>query len=407
MSARQLVVGAGILAVGVLVGFAYHTAASSEDAGRYLFVWAADADSSDSDFLAVIDADPASPSYGEVAATLPVGAVGTQPHHIENRMAESGILFVNGFRTGTTFIIDLNEPTNPVLRATIGAKGPFTYPHSFERLPNGNVLAAFQNQGEGNEQTGGLVELDEQGEMVRARSAEDPDVDPDIRPYSVTVVPELDRVVSTSTDMRGEYLSRAVQVWRLSDLSLIKTIVLPNGERGSEGEFPAEPRVLSDGRTVMVNTFSCGLYLIHGLEGDDPEAELVHSFPFTGDYECSLAAVVDDYWIQTVPASQGLICLNISDPTNPVEVDELTLGEQDWPHYMTVQPGGRRIAITGYGALRGRVLLANLDPTTGKMSLDERFRGPGSQEVGVSFTREEWPHGRTGDAIPHGVVFSR
>jgi hypothetical protein len=39
----------------------------------YLFVWAADADKQDSDFLAVLDADPKSSTYGEVLTTIEVG----------------------------------------------------------------------------------------------------------------------------------------------------------------------------------------------------------------------------------------------------------------------------------------------------------------------------------------------
>ena len=49
----------------------------------YLFVWAGDEDRKDEDFLAVIDARPSQSSYGEVIATLPVGARATQPHHTE------------------------------------------------------------------------------------------------------------------------------------------------------------------------------------------------------------------------------------------------------------------------------------------------------------------------------------
>ena len=60
--------------------------------------------------------------------------------------------------------------------------------------------------------------------------------------------------------MKESELSRVVQVWRLSDLSLIKTISLDPGPRGNEHYDPAEPRVLSDGKTVLVSTFFCGLY---------------------------------------------------------------------------------------------------------------------------------------------------
>ncbi len=49
----------------------------------YLFVWAGDDDEQDSDFLAVIDARPDTPTYGQVIATLPVRARSTFPHHTD------------------------------------------------------------------------------------------------------------------------------------------------------------------------------------------------------------------------------------------------------------------------------------------------------------------------------------
>ena len=59
------------------------------------------------------------------------------------------------------------------------------------------------------------------------------------------------------------------------------------------------------------------------------------------------------------------------------------------------------------GAADHRVWMARIDAATGALSLDEAFRDPGSSEPGVNFNRASWPHGPTGDAVPHGVVFGR
>ena len=130
----------------------------SPPSSRYLFVWAGDADRKDSDFLAVIDADAASGSYGSVVATLPVGAVATRPHHTEHEMPAGGVLWVNGFDSGQTFRIDLRDPLHPRLAGSFRDAGDYSHPHSYVRLPNGNVLSTFQRRG-GHHQTGGLVEL--------------------------------------------------------------------------------------------------------------------------------------------------------------------------------------------------------------------------------------------------------
>ena len=157
---------------------------------RYLFVWAGDADKRDSDFLAVVDVDRHSPTYAEVITTLPVGAVGTLPHHTEYEMPPGGVLWANGFAAGRTFRLELRDPTRPRLAGSFGDAGPFSHPHSFARLPGGNVLATFQHRADGERAgTGGLVELDTAGRVVRYAPADAPEIDSTVRPYSLVVVP--------------------------------------------------------------------------------------------------------------------------------------------------------------------------------------------------------------------------
>ena len=67
----------------------------------------------------------------------------------------------------------------------------------------------------------------------------------------------------------------------------------------------------------------------------------------------------------------------------------------------------RRVVITGYQAMRTRVLIARFDAATGKLRLDERFRAAGSAEVGFRMENIAWPHGGSAAAVPHGAVFSR
>lgn len=72
-------------------------------------------------------------------------------------------------------------------------------------------------------------------------------------------------------------------------------------------------------------------------------------------------------------------------------------------------PGGRgtRLVITGYRDLAPWALLADLDRATGALKLDTTFKARGAAQPGVYFGRDEWPHGRTGPAVPHGAVFAR
>ena len=376
-----------------------------------LYVWAGDVDRRDTDFLAVVDADPESRGYGSVLTTVPVERRGTHPHHTEHRMPADGILFANGFMAGATFRFDLTDLAAPRLAGAFEEAAGFTWPHSYERLPNGNVLATFQGVGPENADPGGLVEIDGEGSVVRSASAADPAAPRAlVRPYSLAIVPDLDRVVVTSYDMgedmgmRGGRRGRThvVQVWRLSDLAVIATIDLPPLPGGGGDEQPGEPRVLADGRTVLVATFTCGLYRITGLGGANPGAEPVHRFEGGG---CAVPVVRDRFWFQSVPSAHSVVALDVSNPGDPVEVSRLELGARGFPHWLALDEGSSRIVIADRGDGEERIYVARFDPGTGALSLDERFRDPGSDRPGVSFERAEWPHGRTGAARPHGSVF--
>jgi hypothetical protein len=401
-------IAAAILTGGCHMGVSQPASQPGAASSRFLFAWAGDADKRESDFLAVIDVDPRSATYASVVTTLPVGATGTRPHHTDYEMPADGVLWANGFDSGQTFRFDVRDPASPQLIGSFGATALFSHPHSYARLSNGNVLATFQHRaGVGQTTTGGLVEFDADGRALRYAHAAVPAIDSGVRPYSLAVVPALDRIVTTSADMHQQARSRAVQVWRLSDLALLQTILLPPGPRGDENAMTAEPRVLEDGRTVLVNTFTCGLYRLLGLAGDTPTAEWVYSTPWQDSPYCAVPVVAGHFWLQTSGSEHAVISLDISDPSHPREVGRLTLGPDDIPHWIALEPNGDRLVITGYGGIESRVLLAQLDQVTGALRLDTTFKARGATQPGVNFDREQWPHGATGRAIPHGTVFNR
>lgn len=366
----------------------------------YLVVWAGDDDKKASDFLAVFDADPASPEYGKVMATKPVGAVGSVPHHTEDPLPASGHLLANGFLADRTWLFDVSRPRKPKVLTSFGGLDGYNYPHTYVRLPNGNVLATFQHRGE--RETGGLVEFTDRGKVIRSGSAAVAD-DPGVQPYSVEALPTIDRAISTDTSMmdyeklRGE----KVQLWRLSDLKLLKTFALPPGPRGDENQHTGEPRLLPDG-SVYVHTFNCGLYRLTKL-GSTPEAQFVHGFEGNS---CAVPIATGHWWLQTVPEAHGVVALDISDPARPKEVSRVTLDEKQKPHWIALEPGGGRIVINSGEYGEHRFFIANFDQKTGALTLDEKFRDAGSDRPGVSMDGKTWPHGFKGNAYPHGTVFA-
>ncbi len=389
-----------------------------ESGSRYLFVWAGDMDRQDSEFLTVLDLEPASGHYGRVVTTVPVGEKGLFPHHTEYELGPTGMLFANGFAGNRTFLFDLKNPRAPTVRRRFSSANDLSFMHSLARLPNGHALATMQGHGADNRVPGGLAEIDDTGTVVRTASAADPAAtrQDTLRPYSLAVVPALDRVVVGMTPMgipawspmRGvsEHLDHdgdQIQVWRLSDLTVLRTITLPGTADGMPQRAPAEPRVLTDGKTVLVATMACGLYRLTGLADVNPSAELVYDPADTG---CAVPVVVGNYWLMPSTSAHGVLSLDTSDPGRVREVSRLRLNDRQAPHWLATD--GTRVAVVNSpGAADHRVWMARADAATGALSLDEAFRDPGSAEPGVDFNRASWPHGPTGDAVPHGVVFGR
>ena len=377
--------------------------------GSYLFVWAGDDSKQSSDFLGVLDADANSAHYGEIVASAVVPGPSGTPHHTEAEMPQDGFLLANGFESGRSMLFDLREPQHPSLVTSFGDLDGYMHPHTYVRLGNGDVLATFQYHGGHAPKSdgGGLVEFDERGHLVRSGSAMDASAKAElIRPYSLVVLPAIDRVVSTNTSMHfktdGE--TRTVQIWRLSDLKLLRTVVLPPGPRGTENQAPGEPRLLDDGRTVLIHTFYCGLYQMQGIETDHPTVKHVKSFDGN---ECAVPLRIGHYWIQTLTTAHALAAYDIADLSNIKEVSRVTFDDKQGPHWIASDPENRRIILNSGEYSEHRLFMVNLDPANGALKLDERFRDPGSNKPGVSMDGKVWPHGFHGDAYAHGTVFSR
>jgi hypothetical protein len=384
--------------------------------GHYLFVWCGDAALKGNDFLAVIDADPSSPSYGHLITTVATDQQTMRAHHTEYTMPASGMLFANDHDAGRTFIFDLRDPLHPKVETSFTDMAGYMHPHSYLRLPNGHVLATFQHahhaaSPHSNEEpmgkTGGLVEIDDQGKVIRSASNADPAfAGALLTPYSLVVLPELDRVVSTNSSMHLDDIFAGVtyQIWRLSDLKLLKTAYFDVGENRYAQISPEEPRLGPDG-SIFVQTLGCGLERITAVNTDEPRSQLVYTFP--GNW-CGVPTIVGHYLVQSAGATHGLIVLDITNPAKPVEVSRLKLSDTYQPHWTAWDAKTQRLVVTSSltpGAAE-RLYLMKLDSATGALTLDDSFRDTDGKP-GVTFANRDWPHGWTGSALPHGAVFSR
>jgi hypothetical protein len=372
----------------------------------HLFVWAS-ADTTRGAVLAAFDIRPGVPDGERLIGMVEAGAPSHGAHHTEHALGGDGLLFANSFSVGRSFLFDVRDPREPRLLHAFGDAGPYSHPHSFERLPGGHTLATFQWK-RGGALPGGLVELDREGRPVRWASAAPPSADSTgIVPYSLVALPALDRVVSTSTHMI-EDIGVHVQVWRLSDLQLLHTLEVPlaaqagsahdahAGHDADRHRLPGEPRVLADGRTVMFGTFTCGLYHVTGLDGDAPRVVFSAAFPGA---DCAVPVVVGRWWIQTVPALNALVALDVSDPAAPREVSRLVLGKDVLPHWLAADASGRLLVTTSASPADPTLRFVRFDPATGTLTLD-------TERPTIDLRRVHWADGYTGPVVPHGSVFS-
>ena len=377
--------------------------------GHYLFVWAGDQAKQGNDFLLVVDADPASPRYGELVTSVATDQKSMKAHHTEYEMPASGMLFANDHDANRTMIFDLRNPLKPRVAASFESLGGFSMPHSFVRLPNGNVLAAFQYPDHGGHmsmggKSGGLVEIDDTGTVVRSVSNADPAfADEGLLPYSLAILPKIDRGIVTNSPMGDDYLltSNTYQLLRLSDLKLLGTYRLDPGEKLNGHVSPEEPRIGPDG-AAYIQTLSCGIQRVTGMDGTSPTAKLVHQFP--GSW-CGVPTIIGHYLVQSVPALHGYVVLDIADGSRPVEVSQLIINDKYAPHWTGWDAKSRRLVVTS-GQTGDRMYLLKLNGATGALSIDDAFRDADGQP-GISFAKRAWPHGWTGEGAPHGAVFSR
>jgi hypothetical protein len=383
------------------------TAGRNAGPSRHLYVWAGAGNDTAGrvDMMVVLDADPSSDRYGAIQAALTLDTLGRMPHHTELIAPIAGPLFANDYTGDKSFLVDFRQPDSPRFAGRVAAVPGGRRLHSFQRLPNGHVLATVQFSTTGVAgNPGGLAEFDAEGTLVRTGwSADSTFPGARIRTYALAVLPASDRVVTTSSPMDTESTAHVVQIWRLSDLALLKTLPVPEVSGDSSHQYPFEVRALKDG-SVLLNTYFCGFFHVTGLTGT-PEIARVMTLPKPQNIGCSVPVISGHFMVMPIAYAHRYATIDIGDPAHLVEVASLPTDTTFFPHWASPDPESDRIVVTDQGDGEPIVKIVRLDPATGELSWDVRFRDPGAADPGVSFHRASWPNGVKGMAMPHGAVF--
>jgi hypothetical protein len=380
------------------------TPSSTAQPARFLYVWAGDKDGTATDFLAVYDVRPGSATHGRLLSTVPVNEHHTHPHHMQYELPPAGeLLYISGYGAERIFLIDFSVADKPSVVRTLSPADGFRYPHDLSRLPNGHVLASYLGTDNAARDDGGLVEYGPRGDLLGTVHSADTAAHGQVRTYAMAILSAQDRLLTTSAPMHQDSTADVVQIWKLSTLELLKTIRLPDGPAPHLKQLPFEPRLMADGRTVLINTYGCGFYLVTGVETPSPQVRYVGAIADTFA-SCGVPVLIGNYWVMTVGKLSQLIVYDVADPAQPREVSRLTADSAFRPHWLARDPGSDRLIVGGENGGEERMLIARLDARTGRLTWDETLRSADGS-LGINFTHDDWPHGRTGPAFAHAALF--
>jgi hypothetical protein len=388
----------------------------------YLLVFASDEDNKSEDFFIVLDLRPSAKSK-PVVATVPVGAKGSMPHHLEYETPPRGaLLFANSHHTEDTYLLDLSNPLAPRIAKRLKPPAPYRFTHDYKRLPNGNMLVGFlRSEGRSPEPGddtlpgghGGIAEYTGNGRLLRTASAAASGLPHPVRPYAFAVLPKQDRIVTTSAGMMEKSSADVVQIWRYSDFKLLHTLPLPPGRKADGSEWkqaaaaPFAPRVMPDG-SILVNAYGCGFYRLTNAASSAPQVTNVYSIQTPNAKErngaCSIPVVIGSHWLMPVGRENAVVTLDVSDPSKPRETSRLQFPSDFAPHWLAKDPRSNRLVLGAeLGGEQGMYVLL-VDPSTGRVGMDTAVGSP-ERPGYLDFAKASWPHGPTGPAWAHAALF--
>jgi len=378
---------------------------------RYLYVCAGDQARAAPDFLAVVDFDPRSPSYGKVLARAPLpepGATGNEFHHVglsaDRKVVACGGLLSVLKGQKEVFFFDISEPRTP--RFLSSADPPLSaITDEFHALPHGGFLVTMMGGAQGHA-PGRVAEFDSGLRLVAEHPAQPPE--DGFNPHGISVRPELDLMVtsdfvcpSTTLHAAGaDLVFRAgVRVWNLARREIVRSVKFPEGASGTIDVqlIPDDPHR----RAFTAGMLDGHLYLVDTRQGT---ARAVFDFNWiaSGSWP-QLIRITRDGKRLFISLNQAgkVVMLDISNPEHPRLVDTLDLGKDSGPHYLALTRDEERLVISDYflnedafGKVHAegdhKIHVANI----GKhgLELDRRF----SLDFNTAFD--------SGPARPHGLV---
>jgi selenium-binding protein 1 len=378
--------------------------------GSYLFICAGDQARKSPDFLAVIDFDERSASYGKVVARAPLpepGATGNEFHHVglsaDGKTAACGGLLSVLKGQKEVFFFDVSNPRVPrFLSSADPPRSAIT--DEFHALPGGGFLVTMMGGAEGHA-PGRVAEFDKDLNLIREYPAEPPT--DGFNPHGISIREDVNLMVTSdficpSTTLHavpGDMEFRAgIRVWDLRRREIVRSIPIP--EAGGTIDVQLIPGDRHQ-RGYTAGMLDGHLYLLDTKHG---AARSVFDF----------GSIARDGWPQLMRITRDgrrlFVSMNMagkvamfdtSDPERPRLLTTLDLGKDSGPHYIALSPDEQRLVISDYflnedsfGKVHAegdhKVHVARI--SNRDLVLDPRF----SLDFNATFD--------TGPARPHGIA---
>jgi selenium binding protein SBP56 len=382
-----------------------------------LYVWTGDQARVAPDFLAVIDFDDDSPTYGKVIRTVPIpgpGSSGNEPHHC-HLSADKNILACGGLLAllrgqNSIFFFDVSEPRNPkFLFSTSGTLSNIT--DDFLPLERGGFLVTQMGDHAGGT-PGRVAEFDGKLRMVAEWPADPPQHD--FNPHGISARPDLNLMVTSDFMMPasslnivpGDPLLRgSIRVWDLKGRTILRTVTIPSAVGTMDVKLiPRDPQ----GRAFTSGMFDGFVYLVDTRAGTakavfDCETIVPHvDVPVRGGMTQLMAMPRSgDRLIFGLFQAGQVGMLDVSDPEHPVQSSIVNLGADAGPHMVALTDDDKRLVVSDYFLneddfgkvhFEGDHHVRVINVSSHRLALDRRF----DVDFNTAFA--------TGPARPHGVA---
>jgi 56kDa selenium binding protein (SBP56) len=418
MTWRRTLVGivGGLITTGLLLGVPL---AGADHGENTLLVWASDKAHNAADFIAVIDFDRDSSTYGKVLRTVPLegaSAVGNEPHHVGlsrdgRTLALGGLLSVLRGQD-QVFFFDVTQPRLPTfIRSDNPPDASIT--DEFAPISNGGFLVTFMGGGNG-AQPGRVVEYD----AGTARMQTWPITPPDdgFNPHGISIDEAHNLMVTSdficplrtlhvhggnAADIRG-----SVRVWDFAQRSIVRTIAVGD---------PAHPAGTMEVQLIPrdsgLRAFTAGMVdnKLYLLDTQGGTATAVFDFNvFSSPDKPAMPQLLrmnreGTRLFVTLNGAGKVVMFNIARADRPEVLSVADLGAGSGPHFLRLTDDERRLVVTDYFLVEdlapggivnveGDHKIHVINVHGNRLELDPAFD--------VDFDRDI----STGPARPHGVV---